>query len=290
LLASSSAAAFCRSTTCSGNCERDADNCKIEGAPLYWSTMCVGFSLNEQASEFLPFDAFRAVAVKSVASWSSLACPQGEATVAFLEQRPVSCHQTEFNPSGGNVNVILFQDHRWSYQGADNTLAKTTVTYDKVSGEILDADIELNHAYNELTVSDDPDEIEYDLQSILTHELGHLLGLDHTSDPDGTMNAAYDRGSTELRSIEEDDVAGICTIYPATRKARCDPSPKNGFDGECGEVVDSGCSLTSKPAPMSLPTLILLTATLAAARRSRRGWTAQEPPELLRSSSTGRPS
>ena len=54
------------------------------------------------------------------------------------------------------------------YRGIDGTLAKTSVTYNDTTGEIYDADIEVNSAYNEITITDDPAAIEYDLQAILT--------------------------------------------------------------------------------------------------------------------------
>lgn len=263
------ASAFCRSTSCVGECERDVDGCKTLGAPLYWPTSCVGFALNAQASEFIDFATFRAVATRSVAAWSSLECPQGEATIAFVEQGPASCHVAEYDPAGPNANILLFQDTKWNYKGVDNTLAKTTVTYDSVSGEILDADIELNHAYNELTVGDD--RVVYDLESILTHELGHFIGLDHSFDFDATMNASYDPGTVELRTLEQDDVAGACTVYPPSRKVACNPTPRGGFGDRCKEdPEDESCSLarTRTATSPALGVLALATAAFLGRRRS----------------------
>ncbi|MBM4359667.1 MAG: matrixin family metalloprotease [Deltaproteobacteria bacterium] len=268
-LASSGAGAFCRSTTCSGDCERDFDGCKMTGAPLYWPGLCVGVALNAQASEHIPFDVFQAVARRSIASWSSLECPKGEATIAFVEQGPVSCHTAEYDPAGPNANIILFQDMKWSYKSADNTLAKTTVTYDTGSGLILDADIELNHAYNELTVGDEA--VVYDLESILTHELGHFIGLDHTQDFEATMNAAYDPGTKELRTLEQDDIAGACTAYPPGRAAVCDPTPRGGLSGACKDAPEeSGCAVTRERAKGGLTvSAFALGATGLVARRWR---------------------
>jgi hypothetical protein len=271
LLASTpdSAQALCRSTSCTGECERDFDGCKTTGAPLYWPGLCVGVALNAQASEHIPFDVFQAVARRSIAAWSSLECPQGEATIAFVEQGPVSCHTAEYDPSGPNANLVLFQDTKWNYKSADNTLAKTTVTYDTVSGVILDADIELNHAYNELTVSDET--IVYDLESILTHEFGHFIGLDHTLDFEATMNAAYDPGTKELRTLEQDDIAGACAVYPPGRAAVCDPTPRGGLADACKDAPEeSGCAVTVERTP-GYPALAVFGLGLAGlvARRWR---------------------
>ena len=101
-------------------------------------------------------------------------------TLAFSELDDVACHQTQYNSTGTNANIIMFQDTKWTYIGADNTLAKTTVTYDNDTGEIFDADIEINHANNNFTINDD--NVDFDLQAVLTHEIGHFIqrtGLHH---------------------------------------------------------------------------------------------------------------
>src|SRR5699024_8463860 len=54
-----------------------------------------------------------------------------------------------------------------------------------------------------------------DLQSIATHEIGHNLGLGHSDYRDATMYFAY-QGGTGARSLSEDDIAGVCALYPGT--------------------------------------------------------------------------
>lgn len=273
VLGAGDALAYCRSTTCVGDCARDDDDCKLDGAKLYWPGMCVGFSLNVQASEFIALETFRPVAQASFAAWSDVDCGTGFATIAFLEQDDVDCHNAEFNQDGANANIILFQDTKWIYKGVDNTLAKTTVTYDTETGEIFDADIELNHAYNEFTIDDE--NVIYDLQSILTHEVGHFIGMDHTPDFLATMNAGYQSGSIELRNIESDDEAGACDAYPPDRGVQCNFQARGGFTSAClsgaSEEDDGGggCSLSRAPARSSSPGAWALLALLVAAPRRR---------------------
>src|SRR5690606_4975210 len=134
-------------------------------------------------------------------------CGNGFASIAFARLDDVACHRAEYVADGPNANVVMFQDYKWDYTSQDNTLAKTTVTYDSETGAIRDADIELNHAFNEFTLTDDG--VVYDLQAVLTHEIGHFIGLDHTSDPAATMNAGYAKGDTHQRDLDADDVAGL---------------------------------------------------------------------------------
>ena len=213
---SSPAEAFCRSTTCAGDCARDSDGCKTEGEPLYWPTLCAGFSLQEDGSAHIDMPVWRDVAFQSFGAWVFLDCGDGEATISFQQQKDVACHQSEYDPDGPNANIILIQDTKWKYKSDANTLAKTTVSYDTETGEILDADIEMNHAYNEFTTGDDY--VAYDLQSILTHEIGHFIGLDHTFDYSATMNAGYSQGTIDLRTLRHLPAESGCRLRPRAQR------------------------------------------------------------------------
>jgi hypothetical protein len=54
---------------------------------------------------------------------------------------------------------------------------------------------------------------EHDLQSVLTHELGHWLCLDHSMYPFSTMFSRNRSGSWSSRTLSQDDIAGIQHIY-----------------------------------------------------------------------------
>ena len=268
------ASAVCRSTTCDADCPRDDEGCKTTGEPLFWASSCVGVSLQEDGTANLPMEQVRPVVEAALLAWTEVPCETGAASIAFSPQSDVACRRAEYDADGPNANVILFQDSKWDYAGVENNLAKTTVTYDRSTGEILDADIELNFAFNELTVGDD--HVVYDLGSIVTHELGHFLGLDHSADPDSTMAAGYEVGSTTQRTLELDDIAGVCATYPPERDAPCDPEPRNGLGDACSgeEGANGGCAVEA-PSPhgggamrVSLAALIALGA---ARRRGRRG-------------------
>ena len=259
--------AFCRSTTCSDGCSTDIDGCKTSGKKLWWKSQCISFSVQQDGSEHIPLGTIREITTKSFIEWSDRACPDGGvATMAFTDADDVVCHNAEYNEGDPNANAIIFQDYKWDYTSADNTLAKTTVTYDTDTGEILDADIEVNHAYNEYTTGSD--NIVYDLQSVMTHEIGHFIGLDHTEDYSATMNANYEQGTAELRSLESDDIDALCAAYPPARDSKCNPTPKGGFTSECiadPNAEEGGCSIApassdETPSESNKSTLWLLLA------------------------------
>lgn len=243
LFAPAKVEAFCRSTTCLGDgCEYDFNGCEQRGIPLSWSGRCVGFSLNERLTRNLPAAQVREVIAESIEAWSGLACEGGEATLSFQQLADTRCTASPFDELGQNLNVISFRDYDFPYQDEGNTLAKTTVTFDVATGEIVDADIEVNSAFNELTIGEE--RIVYDLRSILTHELGHFIGLAHSAAPEATMNAMYRAGATGPRSLSHDDVQAACAAYPPAREAACDPVPRGGVaQCETSDGDDGGCAI-----------------------------------------------
>ena len=54
---------------------------------------------------------------------------------------------------------------------------------------------------------------EFDIQSVACHELGHALGLAHSANMTATMYPAIPPGSTAMRSLHVDDMAGVQAIY-----------------------------------------------------------------------------
>ena len=180
-----------------------------------------------------------------------------------------------FDRDGSNANVVIFHDNGWPYAGTQNTLGYTTVTFVPSTGEILGADIEVNTAENIITTGDSG--VRYDLQSILTHELGHALGLSHSPDLEATMRASYNEGATDMRSLAEDDRQGLCDTYPPEREAACDLNPSGGFTSCRSPNVQPGapelpsCAAARGPAaPGPLAPLAPLALALLLARRAAR--------------------
>lgn len=108
--------------------------------------------------------------------------------------------------------------------------AGQTIIYVR-SGSIVEADIHLNARDYQFAVGDVPGKI--DLQSVLTHELGHLVGIGHSEVERATMNATLPSGIA-ARSLERDDVEAVCALYPGH-----------------AEKIDFGCVRWGCPAPWS---------------------------------------
>lgn len=57
------------------------------------------------------------------------------------------------------------------------------------------------------------------VEDIAVHELGHALGLDHSTAADATMYPTYYYCSQEMRSLAADDMAGAQALYPVSAPA-----------------------------------------------------------------------
>ena len=54
----------------------------------------------------------------------------------------------------------------------------------------------------------------YDIQNVMTHEIGHFLGLSHNPDNEEyTMYGGMDLGETRKRSLESNDIYWLGQIY-----------------------------------------------------------------------------
>jgi hypothetical protein len=182
----------------------------------------------------------------------------------FWESRAVVMHRS--GSSSDVDDLLLFRNDgegdpidAWMHQlGA---LAITTVTYETGTGELLDADIEVNDSGFRFSACDPPGcDVRHDLKNTLTHEMGHVLGLDHPpvdGGPDAleaTMYASATEGDLQKRDLAADDIAGLCTLFPTgepagncyTQSART-PPPEVRFAPTCGAGWGS-CPIASLAA------------------------------------------
>jgi hypothetical protein len=115
--------------------------------------------------------------------------------------------------SSDGVNAVLFQDS--ASQGLiGGALAVTFTSFNASTGTFADADIIFNmsqpFAAGPVTSG------RFDLESVLTHEIGHLLGLDHTDVLSATMFQSTPFAVDSQRTLSADDIAGLRATYPGT--------------------------------------------------------------------------
>ncbi len=119
------------------------------------------------------------------------------------------------------VNAVFYLP----YDSRMGALASTFMLVDGGVGEILGFDVVFwdrdGADVFRWSAGRSPARDEFDVQETATHELGHALGLEHSTVSGATMSATGAPGSTSGRSLHSDDQAGARFLYGA----RGDDSP-----------------------------------------------------------------
>lgn len=157
-------------------------------------------------------------------------------------------------------NVVRWVNSGWADSYDPGALAVTLTSYDTSTGRITDADIVVNAENYPWTASSDDADCQgaYDLQNVLTHEVGHFFGLAHDQDDrEATMYPSSGMCETKKRDLDSDDMDSLTHLYVDTIA----PSTTDG-------AAALGCS-TSGQKPASLAGLLLIGGLFAFARRPR---------------------
>jgi hypothetical protein len=279
------ALAFCRTaicelgdvgTRCTPATEEDC------GVALRWKERCIGFSVQSDGSRFFSAELLAELVTEAFGVWVGVDCDAGQPHFLLKRQADAVCagpeYNIDFNVNKGNANVVMFHDDVWPYPAFEDGLALTTLTYDAESGEIYDADIEINTFG--FTFSTTDTDVGYDLLATLQHETGHFLGIAHSTEADATMQAVPVYGSTERRTLTADDVAAVCDLYPPEARAladSCSPMPHD-FSPYCDHALppepdrdaSAACATSNAPARGAVPLLFAAGMVSAWALRLQR--------------------
>jgi Matrixin len=184
--------------------------------PLRWGSPVIAYSVSNTDVPGVSVDAFEAALQRAAQSWE--AAPGSN--IVFQYSGRTSAHPLDLD--GRNTIGFL------NIPELEGVLGVTATLADVFSGEIVEADMFLNAAYD-WSVAGAGEEDAFDVESIALHEMGHMLGLDHSAlgyfevqEGDARLAAAeaimfpfaFDPGTIAGRVLKSDDIAGVAAIYP----------------------------------------------------------------------------
>ena len=252
------------------------------GAELYWESGCIFLSFDSEGTTHLPASDEIALLQQVFQTWRSAV-----ASCSYLEFSFDGIEAT----SGGfdGKNVVKFLEDFWGRPATEDSAeqryspeaaALTTLFFvndpeSPRNGEILDGDIEMNAVNFRVSAEGNSDApgngCLSDLANTLTHEAGHLMGLDHTcrapAEParldhtgspvpscipldqlsseitEATMFNFQECGETKKITPADDDIAAICAIYGnAEDPGTCERARLTSDNGACSASGSGGPS------------------------------------------------
>jgi hypothetical protein len=230
------------------------------GKPLHWQQSDVSFYYNPNNSGLSSQEVSDAID-KSAMEWSY--------------------HFVKLNNKGEtNNNIADYQDGDYTIFFEDDwneepEILALTYTWADSSGTIIHFDIEINSEHFSWETNGSHD--KHDLQNTLTHELGHAIGLDHSTIHDASMAASSSIGEKTKRELHTDDKEGNEYIYTHTLETQSESDPDNSpstnsngsssgndnpnqpnslSNGSYGARNLTSCSTTSSPLSVLWITLI----------------------------------
>src|SRR5207302_9446582 len=148
--------------------------------------------------------------------------------------------------SGDGVNAVVFSNTLFWQQFGSGTLA---VTYWRSSGSnIVEADILFNRnqqfdSYRGPLRFGSNGWAIGDIRRVLTHELGHALGLDHPDQHGQHVDAIMNSVTSDRETLSADDISGAQSMYAApgpTPTPTPAPSPSGSHVANIWTRMDVG--------------------------------------------------
>lgn len=255
------ALAYCLARECSldapdgERCVRDVETgCSSQGVQLARSSGCIQFAvqrgtgdalgLNDEQLEDAIADAFD--------TWAAVDCGDGAPSLRARSvgsvdiERPFAC----LGAPDLNIDTWFMSDELagrdaiTAHSGA--TAGQTRPSFFVEDGAVFDADVLLNELWFVVQREEDVDAF---LHVVALHEAGHALGLAHSLDQSALMHRDY--RVTRDRTLTQDDIDGVCALFPPQRLDCGAPTkpPAAFLEDACSEEEERRDDETPAAAP-----------------------------------------
>jgi uncharacterized protein (TIGR03437 family) len=159
----------------------------------------------------------------AVASWNGI-------PTTAVHFAPVQSTSLSYSISDGN-HVITFADDAFTRSFTNGIVAITQTAF-FIDGSIFDTDIFFS-PFAQFSTTNAPG--TYDLQAVVTHELGHSLGANHTNILSATMYFQTSPQDNHATALTADDAAFVSALYPL--------ATSSGYGTLSGTATISGAPL-----------------------------------------------
>ena len=201
-----------------------------------WPSGPVRYFVNDREVAGVSAADFQAAVARATSTWQAVP----ETSLSFEFQGVTAATPNQLD----GRNTLGFLDR----PDLDRVLGATSLLLDAATGQIVEADIFFNTRFP-WSVAAGGEAGRVDLESVVLHELGHLVGLGHSAIGETERIATGGRrvlgsgavmfpialtpGATADRVLQADDIAGISDLYAV--------DPQRGDTGSIrGRVVKNG--------------------------------------------------
>lgn len=241
---------------CAPSCANGTQCVNSKCVPVYRLAASVDNTGGTSLNGGVPYSTFTTRAVEAFRNWTASRVSACTTIWDSVSGGTFSSPQgtTAVNGMDSTNNVIWLSGASWRYSGA--TLGLTTTSYYVADAEIFDADMELN---NNVTWSTTGGANDYDMESVVLHEAGHFLGLDHT--PGSSIAVMYPNViyGQQKRVLEAPDTNDLCSVYPGgpggqgsscTATSQCTGGRVcEGRTGATSKICTQDCTATGQSCP-----------------------------------------
>ena len=177
--------------------------------PLFWSNPAsISVVIHSVGSDDLPDGSHTTALRNAIAAWNGLT-----GTSARLVENASPAQQARSDWWSDDIHLLIFDEDDSSgyFPLGSGTVALTPIWFFS-NGVIIDADVLFNGRGFSFTTSGEPG--RFDVQDVAAHELGHLIGLDHSGWAGATMYPYVSPSMILHRSLSDDELRGMRDAYP----------------------------------------------------------------------------
>lgn len=176
---------------------------------LFWSVPSnISIVINNVGSDDISDGSHIAAVRNAIDAWN-----EASGTTVNLVENTSATEMARTDWEADNIHLVFWDENNDSgFFGGSGTVAVTPVFFFS-NGNIADADILYNGEDFQFTTEGTGG--SYDVQDVGAHELGHLIGFDHSIMAGATMYPFVDPTVILHRSLSMDDITGLRTAFPS---------------------------------------------------------------------------